>query len=373
MLKNIYTAYINKEDCPFKLEDIEIYRYFKFIARLPITRIKNTKCSIKPSTTPSPSNSSDKIDVNKFVTFLKNFKAEMVVSSTMDTVTTKNFTYNNFTLKKEAGTVPSILYIIAEDGDLMPFTELQDFILLQSLLPSGQIRCSTLSQSSAPALSSVSPWVFYAFKLHKDIKYQDWRGGPDTYDALTYLLPPYYKLRDNKKTLIEPLGSSDKYTTDKKFLAGETLLLTKAELLDISELTRTSAKGKISSEFTYKLNKSATGLKGRTSLSFLDDSKGLKEQLVDTRAADIRLAEKVGLYTKFDKLSRITRRMLVQTWLLHPSVRTDALIMDPTDWDAVPLRLQSIEAEVPLKEKPAPTLTGCEALNEILDKLTDDL
>lgn len=145
-----------------------------------------------------------------------------------------------------------------------------------SYLPKAATKCT--------AISSGVPIVMLAYKHQHDTPYETWRG-----DKFTKLMLP--------KAL--------------SFLVGEGM--EKAESLDLAGL---ATKWPVATLRCYTED-------------FLTDVNSAKMHEMTSYKA-----YKVG-DKDFDSLPALLKRMLLQTWIYHPSVRHGNMITDPNDWDSL--------------------------------------
>lgn len=134
------------------------------------------------------------------------------------------------------------------------------------------------------AISSGVPIVMLAYKHQHDTPYEQWRG-----DKYTKLMLP------------KGLG----------FLVGEGM--EKAEGLDLANLATKWPSAQLR----------------EYSEAFLTDVNSDKMYEMTSYKA-----YKVG-DKDFDALPALLKRMLLQTWIYHPSVRHKNMITDPCDWDSL--------------------------------------
>lgn len=182
---------------------------------------------------------------------------------------------------------------------------------LQAIWKLSRVKRSLLIpiMSKAPEYGTLTPLVLMGLKRMQNIPYQSWRGLPNLEYVLESRLLEATDLNAEELQICCSLGS-------------DRLL----ELREQGLMQRTGAKaGQLKKpESTWSL----TGMAG----------------------------------TEIAHLPKLTQTMLTQIWLAHPSLRTPYMILDPNNWDNLPVPLltpdifKAPEPEVVRKPKPEPVV-----------------
>lgn len=166
-----------------------------------------------------------------------------------------------------------------------------------SYLPTRATRCT--------AISSGVPIVMLAYKHQHDTAYEHWRG-----DKFTKLMMP------------KSLG----------WLTGDGSI--KAEKLESSEgLADLATKWPVAT------------LRGYAEDFLTDATAGKMHEMTSYKAYKVGDAE-------FDALPASAKRMLLQTWIYHPSVRHKNMITNPNNWDELAEPLYAVDGLVTEEQDP---------------------